>query len=642
MKLSVVIVNYNVAPYLEQCLHSVFKAAKAIDSEVFVVDNASADGSVEMVRALFPQVSLIESKENLGFSKGNNLALKKCQGDHILLLNPDTVVEENCFEECLAHMEEHPECGGLGIQMVDGTGNFLPESKRGLPTPIAAFYKISGLYRLFPRSGRINRYYAGALDREKTGEVEILAGAFMWMRKTVLDEVGPLDESFFMYGEDIDLSYRITQAGYTNRYLPSARIIHYKGESTKKGSMNYVYVFYQAMAIFARKHFRSGGSRSFLLLIQLAIGLRAGLSFFRRILQKGHLFLIDAVGLYGGMHLLKTYWEQNHRFISGGSYPDEFMLWVVPAYVIVWLLSAGLSGAYDRPVKLGLLQKGIAAGSLLLIASYGLLDESWRFSRALLLLGSVWALMFTSLVRWVLHTVRGGYIRTGGDSSRIWLIGDTSGVKRLHAELKRIRPDTRLAGSSSWPAGPSEAARMSELISTLRLDELIFDAESIGTRGIIDRMLQLKGTGVELRILPPKANFIVGSHCVFQGSDGSGLDGHVLSTALNQRNKRITDHLIGWLAIPTAPLLLFSSSGRRILKNIAAVWTGRKTWVGFKSEPTPSGRSKRDAVIHCTDLLSEQPPEESLSRQIDLLYARDYRWRNDLSILWRSLFHSKV
>ena len=238
-------------------------------------------------------------------------------------------------------------------------GYFPPRIQKRPSDPDCCFYKISGLYRLFPRSGRINRYYAGALDREETGEVEILAGAFMWMRKSVLDQVGLLDESFFMYGEDIDLSYRITQAGYTNRYLPSARIIHYKGESTKKGSMNYVYVFYQAMAIFARKHFLSGGSRFFLLLIQLAIGLRAGLSFFRRILQRGHLFLIDAVGLYGGMHLLKTYWEQNHRFIRGGGYPDEFMQWVVPGYVGVWLLSGGLSGAYDRPVKLGLLQRGL-------------------------------------------------------------------------------------------------------------------------------------------------------------------------------------------------------------------------------------------------------------------------------------------
>lgn len=642
MKLSVVIVNYNVAPYLEQCLHSVFKAAEKIEREVFVVDNASVDSSVEMVRTLFPQVRLIESKENLGFSKGNNLALKKCQGQHILLLNPDTVVEENCFEECLAHMEDHPECGGLGIQMMDGTGNFLPESKRGLPTPIAAFYKISGLYRLFPRSGRINRYYAGALDHKETGEVEILAGAFMWMRKSVLDEVGLLDESFFMYGEDIDLSYRITQAGYTNRYLPSTRIIHYKGESTKKGSMNYVYVFYQAMAIFARKHFRSGGSRSFILLIQLAIGLRASLSFFRRILQKGHLFMIDAIGLYGGMHLLKTYWEQNHRFISGGSYPDEFMQWVAPAYIAVWLLSAGLSGAYDRPVRLSLLQKGIAAGSLILIASYGLLDENWRFSRALLLLGSAWALLFTSLVRWILHAGIGGYIRTGGDSSRIWLIGDAEGIKRSEDALKRIRPNAQLAGSSSWPSGPLEAARMSELIATLRLDEIIFDAESMATGDIIDRMLQLQGSGVELRILPPKANFIVGSQRVFQAGDGSGLEGHVLSTPLNQRNKRATDHLIGWLAILLAPVLCFSHLGRHILKNIAKVWIGEKTWVGFKSEPTPSGGSKREAVIHCTDLLSEQPPEAELTRQIDLLYARDYRWRNDLNILWRSLFHSKV
>ena len=150
MKLSVVIVNYNVAPYLEQCLHSVFKAAEAIDTEVFVVDNASADHSVEMIQALFPQIRLIESKENLGFSKGNNQALKECQGEHILLLNPDTVVEENCFEECLAHMEEHPECGGLGVQMVDGTGTFLPESKRGLPTPIAAFYKSADSTACFP------------------------------------------------------------------------------------------------------------------------------------------------------------------------------------------------------------------------------------------------------------------------------------------------------------------------------------------------------------------------------------------------------------------------------------------------------------------------------------------------------------
>ena len=256
--------------------------------------------------------------------------------------------------------------------------------------------------------------------------------------------------------------------------------------------------------------------------------------------------------------------------------------------------------------------------------------------------GSAWAMLFTSLVRWILHAGIGGYIRTGGDSSRIWLIGDAEGIKRSEDALKRIRPNAQLAGSSSWPSGPLEAARMSELISTLRLDEIIFDAESMATGDIIDRMLQLQGSGVELRILPPKANFIVGSQRVFQAGDGSGLEGHVLSTPLNQRNKRATDHLIGWLAILLAPVLCFSHLGRHILKNIAKVWIGEKTWVGFKSEPTPSGGSKREAVIHCTDLLSEQPPEAELTRQIDLLYARDYRWRNDLNILWRSLFHSKV
>ncbi|GIV44270.1 MAG: hypothetical protein KatS3mg035_1393 [Bacteroidia bacterium] len=230
MKLSVIIVNYNVRHFLEQCLHSVMKAAKGLSVEVFVVDNNSVDNSLEMVREKFPEVKIIANKENVGFSRANNHALRIAKGEYQLLLNPDTVVEEDTFKKVIDFMDNHPDAGGLGVYMIDGKGNFLPESKRGLPTPLVAFYKIFGLSALFPKSKIFGKYHLGYLDKEKIHEVEILSGAFMLMRKAALDKVGLLDEDFFMYGEDIDLSYRIIKGGYKNYYFPETRIIHYKGE----------------------------------------------------------------------------------------------------------------------------------------------------------------------------------------------------------------------------------------------------------------------------------------------------------------------------------------------------------------------------------------------------------------------------
>jgi GT2 family glycosyltransferase len=249
VKLSVIIVNYNVEYFLEQCLNSVCKALEKTKGEVWVVDNNSIDGSCSMVKTKFPQVHLIENKVNTGFSKANNQAIALSKGEYVLLLNPDTVVEEDTFSKTVAFMDAHPEAGGLGVKMIDGKGHFLPESKRGLPTPSVAFYKIFGLSALFPRSRRFSKYHLGYLDKDKTHEIEILSGAFMMMRKSVLDKIGYLDEAFFMYGEDIDMSYRIILAGSKNYYFPETRIIHYKGESTKKSSVNYVFVFYNAMII---------------------------------------------------------------------------------------------------------------------------------------------------------------------------------------------------------------------------------------------------------------------------------------------------------------------------------------------------------------------------------------------------------
>ena len=216
MDLSIVIVNYNVKHFLQQCLQSVLDASKNIDAEIFVVDNKSVDGSVEMVRQNFPSVTLIANQENLGFSKANNLAIRQSTGEYVLLLNPDTVVQEDTFEKCLQYARSKKDLGGLGIKMIDGSGAYLPESKRGLPSPWTAFYKMLGLSSLFPKSKKFSRYYLGHLSKDENNEIEILSGAFMFMKKACLDKVGLLDEDFFMYGEDIDLSYRILKGCYSN------------------------------------------------------------------------------------------------------------------------------------------------------------------------------------------------------------------------------------------------------------------------------------------------------------------------------------------------------------------------------------------------------------------------------------------
>lgn len=252
--LSVIIVNYNVKFYLEQCLESVRRASNGLQTEVFVVDNLSSDGSVAYLRERFPEVIFVVNRENVGFARANNQAIRMSKGRYVLLLNPDTIITEYTLLDFVTFMEEHPEAGGAGAYMLRTDGTFAPESRRGLPTPFVAFCKMSGLASLFPRSRVFGRYYMRYLDENEVNEIEVISGACMLLRRETLDKVGLLDEDFFMYGEDIDLSYRILKGGYKNYYLPTC-MLHYKGESTEKSSFRYTYTFYQAMRLFFRKNY---------------------------------------------------------------------------------------------------------------------------------------------------------------------------------------------------------------------------------------------------------------------------------------------------------------------------------------------------------------------------------------------------
>ena len=294
MKLSVVIVNYNVSYYLLQCVDSLSHALRGTDSEVIVVDNHSRDNSVTLLRQYHPEVRIVENLHNLGFAKANNIAIRQSRGEYVLLLNPDTIVSESVVKGVISFLDSHPEAGSAGVRMLNADGTVAPESRRGVPTPMTAFYKLSGLCGMFPNSRRFGRYYLGHLPWDSPQQIEVVSGAFCMLRTSVLKKVGLLDEDYFMYGEDIDLSYRILKSGATNWYVPET-ILHYKGESTHKSSFRYVHVFYQAMHIFFRKHFSHLGlfisipiktaiivKASSALLLMLTERMRMSLGFARR------------------------------------------------------------------------------------------------------------------------------------------------------------------------------------------------------------------------------------------------------------------------------------------------------------------------------------------------------------------------
>ena len=278
MRLSVVIVSYNVRRFVEQCLDSVQKASEGLDVEVYVVDNDSADDTVEVIGQRYPWVHLIANDDNLGFARANNIAIRQSQGEYVLLLNPDTIVAEPTLREVVAFMDAHPKAGGAGVRMHNADGTLAPESRRAVPTPWVSFCKMLGFSR---------RYYMSHLSWDEPAQIEVISGAFCLLRRQALDQVGLLDEDFFMYGEDIDLSFRLLKGGWENWYVPSD-IIHFKGESTQKSSFRYVHVFYQAMLIFFRKHY-SHLSIFYTVPIKMAIYFRAAIALTDIVRKKLHL-----------------------------------------------------------------------------------------------------------------------------------------------------------------------------------------------------------------------------------------------------------------------------------------------------------------------------------------------------------------
>ncbi|MDA3911554.1 MAG: glycosyltransferase [Bacteroidales bacterium] len=646
--LSIIIVNYNVKHFLEQCLHSVKQAVKQIDAEIFVVDNNSVDGSCAMMREKFPEIQLIANKENLGFSKANNQAMRIATGKYILLLNPDTIVEEDTFSKILPFMDENPDVGGLGVKMIDGKGQFLPESKRGLPTPKVAFYKIFGLSSIFRKSKRFGQYHLSYLDKDEIHEVDVLSGAFMFMRKTCLDKVGLLDEQFFMYGEDIDLSYRITKGGYKNIYFPKTRIIHYKGESTKKGSINYVRIFYQAMIIFANKHFTQKNAKLYANIINFAIYIRAAIAIITRFFNRALLPAIDAVLIWLGFFLITPLWEI-YKFGNQNYYPDSFIKYAVPAYALVWLITLYMSGGYDKPTRLWKLLRGIMLGSMVILVFYSLLPENYRYSRALILLGSTFVFLTLPLVRIIGSKLKFTNIEIYNNrKKRIVLVGSKQEISRIESLIDQsgvINPEIvgYVADNGKTENGffLGELSQMDEIIKVHKIDEIVFCAKDISSQKIISTMLNLSELKTNYKIATPDGISVIGSNSINTAGDLYTLQINTIVTAQNKRKKRIVDVAVSLFILLFFPIfIILTKSVWGIFRNALLVLFGFKSWVGYAdSENSDDHRIpsiKPGIVSTATPYRKKSLTNDKIAR-LNLVYAKDYRMSYDLSIILKSI-----
>ena len=513
MRLSIIIVNFNVKYFLEQCLISVKTSSKKIKTEVFIVDNNSTDGSCKMIKDKFPDFHLIRNKKNLGFSKANNQAIKKASGKYILLLNPDTILEEDTLIKCLNFMKKNDDAGSLGVKMIDGNGKFLPESKRSFPKPMIAFYKIFGLSRLFPNSKIFGKYHLSFLDKNKIHEVDVLSGAFLLIKHAVFKKIGLLDEQFFMYGEDIDISYRIKLGGFKNYYFPKTKIIHYKGESTKKTSINYVFLFYKAMMIFSKKHFNHNNALIFTFLIQSAIYFRATLSICKRFLKDTIFSLVDMILIYLGIIFLKNSWEDISMKIIGEQkiLPLEFMEKTVPVCIGIWIFFIYLRGGYKNYVKPKNILHGTIIGSMFILITYGLLPEELRSSRVLIVLSSIWTILTLSIYRQILGLFGVQNFRI--KKKRIAIIGDKGQFKRIQKLLQSsINNIEHIKHIDSKKGLNSLNDNIIKIIEMHLINEIIFCSKNISFNQIIQQMSFLNKQQISIKIAPEKGSFVIGSN----------------------------------------------------------------------------------------------------------------------------------
>ena len=633
VKLSVIIVNYNVKYFLGQCLSSLYQSDIREQIQVIVVDNASNDGSVQFVKKYYKEVILIENKDNLGFSKANNQGLAIASGEYVLLLNPDTLVRNKTLTRCIDYLDENLQTGAVGIKMVDGSGNFLPESKRGLPTPFVSFCKVSGLSRLFPSSSLFNRYHLGHLDENGIHDVDVLSGAFMMIKKEVLDQIGTLDEDFFMYGEDIDLSYRITKAGFKIAYLGDAVIVHFKGESTKKSTLKYHKLFYSAMSIFADKHFASGKSKLYQHLLKTGILLRGGIDVFLSFFSSWS-YPLFFVGLLSISFLLAKIMMATFYHNDPSYYPENFIYTNLPMYVLCHLSGFYILGNFHKRLNNLRLFSGQLAGLSFTLIVYALLPEELRNSRAIPVVGSV-LFMLTFLMG---RQIRIKWINKSAKLTEMIIAGHSDGIERMISKFP-VGNNFNYVGfvsnervdSAKWLGYTNELV---DITSRFSPNLVIFNRKDYSFDQIIQFLTAL-GHKVEVKLFSEDAVAIVGSQSKNKrGEIYTRAFQYAIRDPFNRHLKRVIDIFWSLIMVLLSPLLIWIFKHRiRFIHNCFNVLTGKKTWIGYLSnDPKITDLPSIRPCVISSDENSIGSDNEK-NHKLNFLYAAEYTPWEDVKTL---------
>lgn len=570
--------------FLDQCLHSIFNNPGSLNIEVIVVDNASEDNSVTLIRAKYPQVRVIVNEKNIGFSRANNIGIEAASGEYILILNPDTILSSDTLRLCYSFMQEHKDAGAVCVRMIDGSGKFLPESKRGNPTFRASFMKMTGLYRLFPHSKWFNSYYFGHIGELETSKIEVMTGAFMFIKRSTLDQAGYFDEDFFMYGEDIDLSYRLRETGKATYYLPTTSIVHFKGESTKKETLEYIRNFYEAMAIFVRKHYAHKGW-FYIFFLQVAVYFRSFLKLGQNIVRFLLPKLIDTLLIIIMLAWLRIFW--GNFYFGNPDYIGKGFLWInLPVYTSLWIISAILNGKYRQNRSIFSIIKSVFYGTLAILIVYALFSQDYRNSRTIIMAGTLGTFLIficTSILEnLLLHksfSIR--YKRV----SRYIIAGSESVTERIKAVLAGDRQFVfagRLNTDNNDSGGIGQIEDLASIVSAYKIDEVIFSQSDIPTSTMIKLMSQ-NHNEIDFRMVMDDAASILSSKSKNKPGELYAIDiNYNLSIKSNRTNKRLFDISMALFLMLLSPLLYIIFGFRLgFIKSAFNVLNGSKTLISY-------------------------------------------------------------
>ena len=651
MDLSIIIVNYNVKEFLQNLLHSIEKTSNSISKEIIIVDNASDDGSVDFIRRKFPSVKLIINEKNLGFGKANNQALKQARGKFILLINPDTIVSEDTFVKMIEFFNDNPDAGLAGCKILNPDGTLQLACRRSFPGPWTSFTKVTGLSRIFPKSKLFARYNLTYLDENKTYEVDAISGSFMMMRREVYEKTAGFDEDFFMYGEDLDLCYRTQKAGFKVYYVSDTKIIHYKGESTRRSRLDETKVFYDAMHLFVKKHL--SGSLLVEAILRTAIVVRKAFAF----LGKRKLAIFSALADFLLFDLCLLLAERIYMGLSSwvGFEPAHYLIiYTIPA--LIHITTASLAGVYRRD-SLSVLKNFLAIIlSFVILTSITFFFKQFAYSRAVVLIAYLLLLFSTTLWRFFVKIFfRIGVTVDDISKRRAIIIGTASHALNVANKIKQKRTDFHsvagLVGKYHNDIGKKidsfevigSLENVKKVIREYNISEVIFSSEDMNYGEMMAVVADCQNEPVEFKISGTELDFIVGKTSVSMLDDIPLIEVHYnISNPLFRFIKRSFDILLSaFVLFFVYPFIYFTSKlskkksdFRNFILNVPSVFSGRKSFVGPKENY--SGKNVYMGKPGLTGYWYLEKDAKVDWEKLDFYYAKNQNIWLDLEILGRT------